>query len=257
MWEKTYDAKTSHFHMNSFRRRTNGNAYYSPGVDRFFAVDSLDPYSSLEIAQILSSKVPGIAVCLLSVDDLWFDNETAHQHTLKDKNVFAVGASILFSRQMPTVRKFPPNSIIKVEQPSEDFKEGNNATAFQALQLYARFVIQAYHASKIANMYFNSLPMEEYARELLAGQVPPEFEVPVDNTNGSLKTGVHREITKILYTSNDSTEALERISVMWKENNTPLTVYWRAQFYNLLDLTLPAEFGNGQFNLERYSAYIL
>lgn len=257
MWEKTTDAKTAHFHMNLFRKRSNANAYYSPGVDRFFAVDTLDPYSSLEIAQILSSKVPGIAVCLLAVDDLWFDNETAHLHTLKDKNVFAIGASILFSRQMPTVRKFPPSSVIKVDGPTEDFKDNDNTVTFQALQEYARFVIQAYHASKTANMYFNSLPMEYYAKELLSGQVPPEFEIPVDNVNGALQTGIHREITKILYTSNNSNEALERINIMWRENNTPLTIYWRAQFYNLIDVPQPAEFEQGQIDLERYSGYIL
>lgn len=257
MWEKTVGAKTCNFHMNTFNKRYNANCYYSPGVDRFFAVDSLDPYTALEVAQLLSGKMPGIAVCVLGKDDVIMNNENCHEYTLEEKQVFALGASILFSRQIPAIRRFVDKSVKHVGPVMpDDYTNNENYNVFMQFKQYARFVIQAWHAAKTCDMQFNFLPMEQYANDFF-DVLNPGFNAPADNVNGQLKTGITKEIKKILYFSNSHEEALDKIAQMWRENNTPLSVYWRAQFYNLLEISPPADLVNSDVDTSRYSGYIL
>ena len=257
MWEKTFQAKTSYYHMNAFKRRSNANCYYSPGVDRFFAVDSLDPYTALEVAQLLSGKMPGIAVCVLGVNDAFMTNENCHEYTLQEKQVFALGASILFSRQIPAIRRFADNSVRHVgpTMPA-DYDNNENYEVFMKFKEYAQFVIQAWHSAKTCDMQFNFMPMEQYANDFF-DVLNPGFETPADNVNGQLKTGITKEIKKILYYSNSAQEALDKIAQMWRENNTPLSVYWRQQFYNLLETDPPADLAVADVDTSRYSGYIL
>ena len=257
MWEKTLGAKTNNFHMNMVNKRSNANCYYSPGVDRFFAVDTLDPYTSFEVAQLLSGKMPGIAVCVLGTDDVRMTNENCHEYTLEEKQVFALGASILFSRQIPAIRRFMTKSVVHVgETLPADYTNPIHAEVFMQFKQYARFVIQAWHSAKTCDMQFNFLPMEQYANDFF-DTLNPGFEAPADNVNGNLKTGITKEIKKILYFSNSHEEALEKIAQMWRENNTPLSVYWRAQFYNLLEIDPPADLATADVDTSRYSGYIL
>lgn len=256
MWEKTFLARTTNMHMNAFKRRSNANCYYSPGVDRFFAVDCLDPYTSLEVAQLLSGKMPGIAVCILSTEDVFMTNENCHEFTLQEKQVFALGASILFSRQIPAIRKFAPNSIRQVTTMPDDYASGDNLKVFIEFKQYAQFVIQAWHAAKTCDMQFNFMPMEQYAEDYFDA-LNPGFEAPADNVNGELRSGVTKEIKKILYFSNSHEEALAKIADMWRANNTPLSVYWRNQFYNLLEISPPADLVDSEVNIDRYSGYLL
>lgn len=257
MWEKTMAAKTAYFHMNRFNKRINANCYYSPGVDRFFAVDTLDPYTALEVAQLLSGKMPGIAVCVLGPDDVTMTNENCHEYTLEEKQVFALGASILFSRQIPAIRRFVNKSVRHVgAQLPPDYDNNDNGAVFMQFKQYARFVIQAWHAAKTCEMQFNFLPMEQYNDDFFAS-LNPGFETPVDNVNGQLKTGITKEIKKILYFSNSHEEALDKIAQMWRENNTPLAIYWRRQFYNLLEIDPPADLVTIEADTSQYSGYIL
>jgi hypothetical protein len=257
MWEKTMAARTAHFHMNRLGKRYNANCYYSPGVDRFFAVDSLDPYTALEVAQILSGKMPGIAVCVLGQDDVIMNNENCHEYTLEEKQVFALGASILFSRQIPAIRKFANPSVKHVgPQLPPDYDNNENGQIFMEFKQYARFVIQAWHAAKISEMQFNFLPMEQYNNDFFSA-LNPGFETPADNVNGQLKTGITKEIKKILYYSNSHEEALEKIAQMWRENNTPLSIYWRQTFYNFLEIDPPVDLATVGVDTSQYSGYIL
>lgn len=257
MWEKTFGAKTCNFHMNGFERRSNANCYYSPGVDRFFAVDTLDPYTALEVAQLLSGKMPGIAVCVLGKEDAFMTNENCHEYTLEEKQVFALGASILFSRQIPAIRRFANKSVKHVGSTMPaDYDNNENFEVFMKFKQYARFVIQAWHSAKICDMQFNFMPMEQYADDYF-DVLNPGFEAPADNVNGQLRSGITKEIKKILYFSNSHEEALDKIAQMWRENNTPLAVHWRTQFYNFLEISPPADLVNSEVNIDRYSGYLL
>jgi hypothetical protein len=256
MWEKTNDAKTANFHMNAFRKRSNANCYYSPGVDRFFAVDALDPYTALEVAQLLSGKMPGIAVCILNSDDTYMTNDNCHEYTLSEKQVFAAGASILFSRQIPAIRRFPSGSVVKTKAMPLDYRNNENFQVFLQFKQYTRFVIQAWHAAKQCDCVFNFMPMEQYANSYFQ-DLDPGFDTPADNVNGDLKTGVTKEIRKILYFSNTHSEALDQIAQLWRTNNTPLSQAWRTQFYNLLEIDPPADLLSAEIDIERYSGYLL
>jgi hypothetical protein len=257
MWEKTFDSGTAWLHMNGFKRRSNANAFYSPGVDRFFAVDSLDPYTAYEIAHLLSSKVPGISVCVLRADDAWFDNTNCHEYTLKDKSILSPGNSVLFNRQIPLIRKLVDPSVIRVGNMPTDYSNNENANAFKNLQEYAKFTIQAWHAAKICELYFNFMPMESYAIEFFNDTMPADFAVPVDGVNGELKTGITKEIKKILYFSNSSDEALDAIANMWKANLTPMSLHWKDLFYKMLEIDQPADLKSAQQTTDGYSGFLL
>jgi hypothetical protein len=256
MWEKTNEAKTANFHMNGFRKRSNANCYYSPGVDRFFAVDTLDPYTALEVAQLLSGKMPGIAVCILSVDDAFMTNDNCHEYTLSEKQVFAAGASILFSRQIPAIRRFQSGAVVNTTAMPLDYQDNANFEVFLQFKQYARFVIQAWHAAKQSDCIFNFMPMEQYATSYFQ-DLDSGFDTPADNVNGDLKTGITKEIKKILYFSDTHVEALDQIAQLWRTNNTPLSQAWRAQFYNLLEIDPPTDLLTAEIDIERYSGYLL
>jgi hypothetical protein len=257
MWDKTYNSGGQWFHMNGFKKRTNANAFYSPGVDRLFAVDAFDPYTAYEVAIILSGKVPGITVCVLDVSEPWLDNSNCHKFTLKDKSILSPGSSVLFNRQLPLIRRLPPNCLIEAETMPADYTDNDNHKSFLALQDYAKFVIQAWHGAKICEVMFNFFPMEAYASEFLTDCLPESFAARVDSGNAALKTGITKEIKKILYCSNSSDEALALIQDLWKNNTTPLTTYWRDMFYKTLEMPVPAELAAIEANIDQYSGWIL
>lgn len=245
------------WHMSRYRK--NPNAYYSPGVDRFFAVDNFDPYTANEIAQILSSKVPGIGVCVLNLNDPVLTKDDCHKYTLKTKNIFFNGASILFARQFPALRKMAaPSAVYAGDDLPVDYQDQERSTAFFELKEYAQFVIDTWHAAKLCEMHFNFMPMDDYASAFYKGLIPEEMIVPVDNTNtGAIETGLTKEIRKILYFSNTVQEAKDSICKMWLENNVPLTANWRAMFYRLTGEPVPDELASSEVDITRYSGYIL
>jgi hypothetical protein len=242
MWEKTTDTIIANYHMNGFRRRINANAYYSPSVDRFFAVDSYDPYTALEVAQILSSKMPGISVCILQATDVTMDNNNCINYTIEEKNLTVGPANILYGRQTPTLSKIPlgVNIVKLVDTPHEDFNNNERYQLFLKFHEYAKFTIQCWHAIKLTDAVQNILPTETYADDLI--DVPEGMNVPADSTNGYLKISVKKYVKQILYTSNSADEVLSRIKQMWIDNDTGAIIPYRRTFYSLLDLVEPAEF---------------
>lgn len=245
------------WHM--IKNRRNPNAYYSPGVDRFFAVDNYDPYTANEIAQILSSKIPGIGVCVFGVNDPFLTNGDCYKYTLKNKNIFFNGASILFARQFPAMRKLQTSQVVYAgEELPLDYQDPERAAAFDELRNYAQYVIKAWHAAKLCDLHLNFMPMESYAYSYYQGLIPNSFTVPVDNTNtGVVETGITNEIRKILYYSESLEEAKSNIQQMWLENNVPLTASWRGMFYRLIGEEVPAELVDSEADISRYSGYIL
>ncbi len=256
MWESTTESPVGWWHMNRVKR--NANAFYSPGVDRFFAVDSFDPYTANEIAQILSSKVPGIGVCILHKDDPLLNWDNCHEYTLINKNIFFNGASILFARQWPALRKMKDPSLKHEPIMPLDYQDPERRAAFDELKEYSKLVIRAWHVAKLTEMHFNFMPLDDYASAFYYGVIPEDMIVPVDNTNtGNIETGLTKEIRRILYYSESVKEGLDSIENMWLQNNTPLTVNWRAMFYRLMELPVPESLASGEVDYSRYSGYIL
>ena len=257
-WGQTMGAKISSFFMNGFRRRPNANVYYSPGVDRLFAVDNYDPYTSMEIAQILSSKMPAIAVLILHKDEINdVHNGNCTNYTIKNKNPIPGQAALLFSRQMPVVRKLESPQLILADDFPADYNYNENLNTFVLFSEYAKFVIRAWHVAKICDMTHNVLPMGAY-NSFLSDITPTGWAAPPDNANGTSKIGITTEIKRILYFSDNIEEALERIADMWRANNTPLTLHWRKQFYALLEEeSEPQDLQQSKLNIDNYSGYLL
>lgn len=261
------NAKINDFFMNGFKRRLDANVYYSPGVDRLFAVDSYDPYTSLEIAQILSSKMSAIAVLILSNDEITeVNNDNCTNYTIKNKNPIpsqivlgsgAYPAPLVFSRQMPVIRKLDSAQLIQVNDYPLDYKNEKNLKTFMLFSEYAKFVIKSWHAAKICEITNNITPMCSY-NTFLSDIKPNNWETTPDNANGNSKVGITTEIKRILYFGNNINEALEQIANMWRENNTPSTLNWRKQFYALLeDIEEPKDLQQSKSNLDKYSGYLL
>lgn len=258
MWDKTYDSLTAWIHMNGFKKRTNANTYYSPGVDRFFAVDAFDPYTSFEVAQILSGKMPGIAVCILTISDTFIDNNNCHEYTLANKSFLAAGGNVLYNRQIPVIRKAPAESLVHVIDMPTDYKaQSDNFNTFMAFKSYAQFVIQAWHSAKICEMFFNMSPMELYINDYFSGTTPDGFDKTVDSVNGELQTGITKEIKKILYNSNSSDEALALITAMWQNNSTHMGMEWRNLYFKLLGVEMSTDLQAVGSNIDNYSGFIL
>ncbi len=257
-WGRTMEAKINGYFMNGFKRRPNANVYYSPGVDRLFAVDNYDPYTALEIAQILSSKMPAIAVLILFRDEIvGVHNGNCTSYTIRNKNPIPGQAALLFSRQTPVIRKLDSAQLVQVEDFPADYNYNENLNTFVLFSEYAKFVIRAWHTAKICEMTHNVTPMTAFD-SFLADIKPAGWATPVDNANGASKCGITTEIKRILYFSDNIEEALERIADMWRANNTPLTMHWRKQFYALLEeSTEPNDLQQSKLNLDNYSGYLL
>lgn len=260
------NAEISDFFMNGFKR-SNANVYYSPGVDRLIAVDNYDPYTSLEIAQILSSKMSAIAVLILSHNEITgVHNGNCNSYTIKNKNPIpkqialgsgAYPAPLVFSRQMPVIRKLDSPQLIRVDDYPADYKDKENLNTFILFSEYAKFVIKVWHVAKICEITNNITPMNSY-NTFLSDIKPNNWETTPDNANGNTKIGITTEIKRILYFSDNINEALEQIANMWRDNNTPSTLNWRKQFYALLeDIAEPEDLQQSKSDLDKYSGYLL
>jgi hypothetical protein len=234
-WEKTYNSGFASFYGNSFGKRVNANIIYSPGVDRIIAVDSFDPFTALEAAQILSSKLPLLVGVLTKNDDMEINNENCIEYTVKEKNVMVGFSSILVSRQTPIFKRIQ-GGIDRVGLPVE-YQEGERRDILLQLHEYAKFTIQAWHAIKILDLIFNIYPLGHYADDYFDNSIPQEFKTPYDNTNIPTETSVKQEIKKALYRCGTPAEALEAIADIW--TTVPDAVLYRNAFYQVLDIPLP------------------
>lgn len=234
-WEKTYDSHFHSFYGNSFAKRVNANIIYSPGIDRIIAVDSYDPFTAVECAQILSSKLPLLVGVLTKNDDMEINNFNCLEYTVKEKNAMAGSSSILVSRQTPLFKRIQ-GGIVKVG-PTVEYAEGERKEVLLQLHEYAKFVLQAWHAVKVLDLIFNIYPLGVYADDYFDNSIPAEFKTPYDNTNIPTETGVKQEMKKILYRATSPADALQQIEDLWAI--VPDAVLFRNAWYQVLELPLP------------------
>ena len=239
---------------NIIKFHTNINGYYSGLVGRFFAVDSLDLYTAVEAAQILSSKMPGIIICALSPDDIEFNNSNCYEFTISEPLAAGLPSGPL--QQFPIIKQVSSNLIKKMSGLPTEMSNGDNYQTFMNFVEYSHFVIRALHSAKLCEIMFNQHPIETYNIDLIAGLVPDNLTVLADNTGGSLTTGITKEIKKILYISNDLNSALAAFSNLWYNNNTPFTIAWRNAFYRFLEIPVPDNIVSLELNLTQYSGRI-
>jgi hypothetical protein len=265
-WGNNINEKISFFHMNARGRRVNGNIFYSPGVDRCFAVDTFDPYTAFECAKILSSKMPAIAVLVIGKDEkVDVHNGNITNFTVNDKQIIGGSAGLLFSRQTPVFRKMKDPFLVPCLQMPKDYVPGTQGyDTFIEFSEYAKFVIRTWHTAKIFEMVHNFLPMEEFVNDFLSGEVDTSMSTPADSSNTVSSLGPKNEIRRILYNADTVDDAMNKIADMWRENNTPHSYPMRKMFYAILnnpDYPEPADLAKqtsqADTDLSGYSGYLL
>lgn len=205
---------------------------YSPGIDRVICLDHFDPYSAVESAQILSSKLPLVVGVTRSQD---IDPLRCLEFSLRDKDLMFAFSSIFYSRQWPSFRRL--SSGFEYLGWPTDYKEEPARGYLIQLRDYAEFVCQCVKAVKITNLIFNVLPMQQIAGQYLQQNWPSSVSVPADNTEAV--KGVGASILQILYDSDSTESAVAAINELWK--TVPDVVLYRNQFYQFLGVQQPED----------------
>ena len=214
---------------------------YAPGLDRILFVDQFDPYTAVETAQILSSKVS------LVVGTLKNEPEFKHnclEYTLKDKNIMYASSSIFYSRQWPSFRRL--NSTVEHTGWPEDYTEKVAKEALEDLQELSIFTAKCVKAIRITNLIFNVLPSNHIINEL-NGVDTSGLHVPVDQTE--TKDGVSVTLLRILYKATNKGHAMKLINEFWAK--IPDVVLYRNQFYQMIE-----EEQTEELKLNRFSGRI-
>lgn len=227
---------------------SNMNALYSAGVGRFFAVAGIDQFTTFEIAGILSSKMPTIAVFSIPDQKPPFFQDNCTEYGLVDKNIFKNS----YEKQVPLFKSLNLDNIVHLGEMPVDYNQKTNLqnwNVFRKFQNYALYVIRAWYSAKMCDMIYNALPMESYSKNFVGCLPEGVFEIKPDASMGTTKVGITTEIKSILYFSNSEQEALESIEKMWERNNTVYTNAWRRSFYEISGSytnirPLPADLGN-------------
>lgn len=233
-WLKGNVSHHARFYSAWYGKR-NANAIYAPGLDRFLLVDNFDLWLTMEVARILSSKIP-TQVFLLAKDVPEFDNTNCLETTIIDKRKYVInGSNILTARQVPSLHVLlEPDSVANVGTP-RDYQTGTHKEMLDNLRSYSLFVLRNIHAITIADAIKNITPFEEMVKDYLPNHIP-DIRIPQDQSLSS--KGIKKEIKSILYQSMSVKEALERIENVWYEFGYNLPEF-RDMYYYYMGLEIP------------------
>lgn len=235
--------------------KRNSYALFSPGIDRFFLVDSYDPYIMLETSRVLSSKISNI-VYILDKDTPEMDNSNCLLFTTKHKmdEKFHGGPTASSHKQSSFMIKIRPDIMISTSWPI-DFVDPMRKQALINLQEYALFALRVVHSITAAMALRNSFPDRYYMDAYFKDQCPQDFVVRSDTT--SSPNGIEHEIKKILYYSSSVEDAIESIHNTWREFSQEDVFGSRQLFYDFLGIKQPDDLEKlgqpGVFNKEKHS----
>ena len=153
------------------RGKHNGNAIYAPGIDRFILTESFNFLLTIEVAQILSSKLP-TQVFILGNEVRDFSNLNCLEHTIADKRKYNItGSNILVARQTPVLhRAVDVNSVSRVGIP-KDYSKGAAREYLFKLQEYGLFVLRCVHAIEYADAFCNYFPLKSIVGSHMIGKI--------------------------------------------------------------------------------------
>ena len=230
---KTNFYKTFYINSDGSRKKS---AIFAPGLDRFILTDNTDYSVLLQIAEILSSKLPTL-VYLLPTNDNGINDSNCINYTIFNKTQHRiVGSSILAGRQSPIGRYLNnDNEIIDVGIP-EDYK--NNRAALDNLSEYAYFVKTHTYAINLTENFFDVFNTNRFATRYIDNSWLNEISTTIDFSN--LKYGIFFELRKILYLASSVEEAENNIIKLWKNNYVDQDHLVRA-YYKILDISIPTE----------------
>jgi hypothetical protein len=212
---------------------------YSPGIDRVICLDQYDPFTAVESAQILSSKLPLVVGVTRSQD---IDPVRSLEFSIKEKDLMFAFSSIFYSRQWPSFRRL--SSGFEYLGWPVDYQDEPARGYLIQLKNYAEFVCRCVKATQITNLIFNVLPMQEIVGKYMDNNIPSVMNVPSDNTDSV--RGISADILQILYDHDSVESATQAINELWKA--TPDVVLYRNQFYQLLGIQQPEDVRSVSFS---------
>lgn len=219
--------------------KKNSYALFSPGIDRFFLVDSYDPYTMLETSRVLSSKISNI-VYVLDKDTPDMDNSNCFLFTTKHKmdEKFYGGPTASSHKQSSFMIKIRPDIMIQAPWPI-DFVEPTRKQALMRLQEYALFCLRAIHSITAAMALRNSFPERYYMDTFFKDKCPQDFIARPDTTIAP--NGMDFEIKNILYYSESIEVAIESIHDAWRKFSQEDVLGSRQLFYDFLGIPQPED----------------
>jgi hypothetical protein len=219
--------------------KKNSYVLFSPGIDRFFLVDSYDPWIVFETGRILSSKCSNVVYILDQVTpDMDNSNclEFTTSHKMVDKQY---GGPIVYAHRQSTIAmKIKPNMMVHRGWP-EEFQEPDRKAMLLKLQEYALFSLRVVHALTAALCFRNSFTQRSYIDTFFNGEYPKDFIARVDGTSSD--EGIESSIKTILYESDSVEEALERIHNSWRSYTSSEVTGIRQFFYYNMQLEQPKD----------------
>ncbi len=209
-------------------------AIFAPGLDRFILTDNYDRLILLQIAEILSSKLPTI-VYLLPEDATNLNDSNCINYTIFDKTQQKILSSpIMAARQQPITKYLSDRAkIIEVGIPKDYV---NNMEILDRLAEYAYFVKQNVYAINQTEDFCNTFDTSKFANQYLDSSWFNQVSVKSDFSN--LKNGVFFELKQILYLSNSVEEAERNIINLWKCNSEDQDHLMRG-YYRMLGVPVP------------------
>jgi len=222
--------------------KQNSYALFSPGIDRFFLVDSFDPWIMLETSRILSSKISNILYILDKQTPL-FDNSNCFYYTTKHKmnEKYYGGPTVMSHRQSSFMMKIQPEMVIKTEWPI-DFRSEDRNSVLLRLQDYSQFVLRVIHSITAAVSLRNSFPEKHYIENYFKNFSPSNFTARPDTTTSS--DGIEHVIKNILYDSDTIQDALENIHESWRKYSWEDVLGIRQTFYTYSGIDQPEDLKN-------------
>lgn len=235
--------------------KKNSYVLFSPGIDRFFLVDSFDPWIVLETSRVLSSKISNI-VYILDQETPNFDNLDCFYYTTKHKmdEKFYGGPTVMSHRQSSFMMKINPGMIIKTDWPV-DFLTTDRKEALLKLHEYSKFTLRMIHALSAAVNLRNSFPEKYYVENYFKEHCPDSLVARPDTTTAPI--GMESLIKNILYDSKSIDEALKNIHDAWRQYSWEDVIGMRQTFYTYAGINQPTDLANlgspGTFDKDRNS----
>jgi hypothetical protein len=211
-------------------------AIFAPGLDRFILTDNYDRLILLQIAEILSSKIPTMVYVLPEGVDNLNDSNCIH-YTIFDKTQQKVLSSpIMAARQQPITKYLSDQTkIVEVGIPKDYV---NNIEILDRLAEYAHFVKKNVYAINQTEDFCNAFDTSKFANQYIDHSWLDQVSVKSDFSN--LKNGVFFEIKQILYLSDSVEEAERNITNLWKCNSEDQDHLMRG-YYTMLGVPVPDE----------------
>lgn len=232
----------------------NSNVVFAPGLDRFILTDNYDVFTVYEAAKLLSSKIATHVYVLgktagPTIPERWgprhqFNSKTCIEYTFADKSSMKIlGSSIITAKQTPLLSRVVSTDAIIYEGYPVDYDNEEGRATIAKLQDFARFVLRALYAIKIADASNNVKPASEIL-DYFDPAVGKVIKHSPDHTYSEY--GMLRTIKTILYHADTVETALSQIEQAMQD--APDQPLFRNKFYEVLGIPVPESVANIKFS---------